>query len=282
MVILRRHLLFLLLVFILFTSFSLVIAHGDGISEELKKAALQDRSLALKQQALSFIVVAGLIAIVLVSIAIVYKKKSETVKWFLFLGISIPIILATLFSAGSTIYLNLMSETAGPVHWHADFELWKCEQQLDLLDPEGLINRIGSTSFHEHGDNRIHVEGVVIKREDVTLHRFFELFGGVLTSTTLLVPSNEGFVAAQNGELCNGQAGKLQVFVYKVLNPEEHGNWVYKQEKISDFTEYVLSPQPNIPPGDCIIVEFGEDKKRTDKICGSYELAISRGELSGS
>ena len=96
------------------------------------------------------------------------------------------------------------------------------------------------------------------------------------------MPTDEGMLEMRNGESCNGREGKLQVFLYKVTNPDSSKKWIYRQEKLQDFDEYVLSPYSNVPPGDCIIIEFDSEKESTDKICASYTAAISRGELSGN
>ena len=122
--------------------------------------------------------IASIIVGVLILFAIYDKDRSEKTKIFLFLGIIIPIVLVTIYSAGSTIYLNIISETQGPVHWHADFEIWDCGQKIDLINPTGFSNRVGNPVFHEHGDDRIHVEGVVVEKKDVDLHSFFEVIGG--------------------------------------------------------------------------------------------------------
>ena len=265
---------------ILLLSLSLVMAHGDEVDEHEEELTINSEET--QQQSLKIILIAGGIAIVLVIGAILHGNLQERGKWILFLGIAIPIVIATLFSAGSTIYLNVISSTKGPVHWHTDFEIWKCGEKIDLKDPTGLSNRLGSAVFHEHGDDRLHVEGVVVNPRDASLHNFFDFIGGELSLNKLLVPTNEGFLTALDGERCNGQPGKLQVFVYSIGNPDDNKNWIYQQKKIDDFTDYILAPYPGVPPGDCIIIEYDVDKPLTDKLCSSYALAVEQGELRGS
>lgn len=286
MVIARRIVFVSLLLFLLFGGVfvSAHIEEEEVLHEESGKAqAFEDRGMTLKLQALRVIVGAAVISGALALVAIVYdKKKKARTRWVLFLGITIPVILATLYSAATTVYVNRMSATAGPVHWHADFEMWKCGEKIDLKDPTGVTNRIGTPVFHEHGDDRLHVEGVILDLDDAALHHFFEFVGGDMTTSTLLVPTNEGFVRAENGELCDRQAGKLQMFVVEVVNPDERDDWRYRQHKVEDFTDYVLAPYSQVPPGDCIIVEFDVEKERTEHLCSTYRLAIERGELHGS
>ncbi len=253
-----------------------VLAHEEVPEEinDLTDNALSDHGVNLKQQTLNVTIGVGLFVIILLLTALRYQERfTERQKWLFFLGLALPIAAVTLYVAGTTIYLNLTSHTGGPVHWHADFELWNCGEQIDLRDPTGLSNRIGSPVFHEHGDNRIHVEGVVLNRGDANLHRFFEFIGGTLTAEKLVVPTNNGVVEAGNGGSCNGFPGKVQVFVYKTEGR--------KYEQFKANADYVLSPSSLVPPGDCLIIEFAAEKEKTDKLCASYKTAIARGELHG-
>lgn len=264
-------------------------AFAHGVEGEADVAGGTDEAEAhnegdiasLKSMSIKYISAAGTIAIALVLIALFWKKKTEEAKTLLFLGIALPILFATIYSAGSTIYLNLASHTKGPVHWHADYEIWDCGSKIDLVRPEGISNRVGSAVFHEHNDNRIHVEGVVVDKAEVDLHNFFETIGGMLSKSALYLPTDNGFAEIKEGDLCNGREAKLQVFLYKAINPDDAKNWVFEQQKLEDFENYVLAPYSNVPPGDCIIIEFDEEKEKTGHICETYNSAMSRGELSG-
>ena len=253
---------------------SLVAANADYSATE--------QGVLLKARAMSIIMVASILVTSIVILAIISKTKFHNHKRILFLMLFVPIIVATFYVAGTTIYLNSISITKGPVHWHADFEVWNCGEKIDLLDPRGLSNRIGTPVFHEHNDNRMHVEGVVVKKEDVSLQEFFRVVGGTLTKAYLEISTNQGKIFLQEGNLCNGKEGEIQVFVYKVTNPEEQGNWIYTQEKIENFTDYILSPYAHVPPGDCIIIEFDQKKEKTEQLCATFRTVINRGELRGS
>ena len=221
----------------------------------------------------------------LVAIAIIKQQKlSEHQKKLLFTGIAAAVIIVTLFLVGSTIYLNAISATKGPVHWHADFEIWLCGEKVSLKDPTSLANRIGTSSFHEHNDARIHLEGVMIDESHADLHTFFEALGGKLEKGFIAVPTNDGLKEARDGSLCSSKPAKLQVFRYKVINAVKNkkSGFVTVQEKIADFTDYVLSPYSNVPPGDCIIIEFAEEKEKTGHLCRSYETAKQNGDLIGA
>ena len=266
----KKGLLFLVL-FLL--SLTLVYAHGNEVKSSLSETT---------SRGVNYIIIVSVFILAVTLFSIVNKHLGETFKWYLFLAIVVPVLLVTVYVAGSTIYLNLISESEGPIHWHADFEVWKCGERLDLKNPKGFSNRIGNPVFHEHGDNRIHVEGVIVKKQEADLASFFDVVGGKLEKDYLIVPTDKDFVKLENGDDCNGKEGNLQVFVYKVTNPHLTKLWEYDQVKLDNFGEYVLSPYGNVPPGDCIIIDFDTEKNKTEHICSTYEFAMQRGELSGS
>lgn len=217
--------------------------------------------------------IASVILGVLLVFSLVRREKSEGEKEVLFWTMTIVIVFTTFFLALDTITKNQSSVTRGPVHWHADFEIYNCGKTVDLKNPKGLSNRIGDPVLHEHGDNRIHVEGVVNEYADVGLNKFFETIGGNLTNTRLTLPTNAGSVTMENDQPCDGQPGVLQVFRYKT-----EGKTV-TQEKLPDPANYILSGYSPVPPGDCLIFEFGPVKDKTDRLCNFYKIAIEKSEL---
>lgn len=179
-------------------------------------------------------------------LASVYYRKhmGEHAKKIAFVAIAIPIIIATAYLSGSTVYLNLRSATGGPIHWHADYEVWACGVQHDLVDPTGLENRVGPPLLHEHNDNRIHVEGVPLHLEDVTLGQFFRAVGGSFDSEGLSFPTNQGVKTWKNGDLCNGSPAKWYTFVDGVLTENGYN--------------HVYAPYSTVPPGNFIKIVFSE------------------------
>ncbi len=202
-------------------------------------------------------------------------RLNRTEKRIAYIMIAVPVALSTFYLAAHTVYLNIVSESQGPVHWHADYEVWVCGEKLDLADPMGFENRVGSPVFHEHNDDRMHVEGVLVKVSDARLEKYFEAVGGELTADGMSYPTNAGVISVKNNDLCNGVPGKIQVFVYKTIDNRHH------QEKIEDFLHYVLSPYSQVPPGDCIIIEFDIERDRTGRICSTYQAAINKGDIIG-
>jgi len=228
---------------------------------------------------------AGLAALLLLTAAgMAYGKKAKNGTKKIMMGLFIAVSVGvTLYLAAGTVYTNMISETGGPVHWHADFEIWNCGTKLDLIDPSGLSNRVGSPEIHEHGDDRIHVEGVLIRNDEARLHNFLELTGSEFTNDRFMLHTNGGYVEMSNGQACNGKEGKLQAFLYRITNPSTvtKTGFIYEQVKLDNPEDYVPSPHINVPPGDCIIIELDEEKNSTEKICETYRIAIERGDVSG-
>ena len=181
----------------------------------------------------------------LILISVLFKKKlKDAHKKILFILIALLVISVTAYLVIGSIYLNVVSETKGPIHWHADFEIWICEEEINLKDPKPPLSVLGSPLLHEHNDNRMHVEGVVLQKEDVSLGAFFHVIGGKLSEEQIIVPTNEGIVEKKNGELCNGKPAKLYVFVNGELLPSE------------EYPSYMIQPYETVPPGDTIKVIF--------------------------
>jgi len=183
-------------------------------------------------------------AILILIIVLFHKRMNETAKkitYFFIVGVT---SVVTIYLIATTLHLNIISETKGPVHWHADFEIWVCDKEINLIDPKGLSNKVGVPLLHEHNDNRIHVEGVVLDKKQASLGAFFYAVGGSLSDDGLKVPTNEGFLAVHNGDKCNDQPAKLYVFV--------NGNLIENPK------DYVISPYQNVPPGDRIKFVFTE------------------------
>lgn len=258
----------------LFLLVSSVFANDADAHEEVQEVVTRTLEDVIRANSIKVVVIASILILVSVALTILFKHLGEGLKKFLFAGIVIPTLVASLFMIGSTLYLNFSSSTGGPVHWHADIEVWGCGTKLDFVDPEGLSNKVGTATFHEHNDGRMHVEGVVTNPEEASLGKFFGFIGGRLTSDEMRVPTNSGLTVRHNGDLCpDGNEGTLQVFVYQTKNN------LFSQQKLAAPASYILSPESSVPPGDCIIVEFGAEKERTDKLCGSYKVKQQLGEI---
>lgn len=248
---------------------------------------------------------ASILLAVLVLLTVALRDRLPKARPFLFTSLAATLLVPTIFLAVSTIYLNTKSESGGPVHWHAEIEFWACGTELELRDPTGFLsNKIGTSTYHEHDDKHIHLEGVVVKKsEDASLGKFMRVTGGSLSNLGIDVPLNEstatwvaqgdkldgdsqgsltpseieaefttitagGPVASlKNGKQCNGQAAQLQAFVYTF---DKESN-TYAQKKLTNPAGYVIRDESSLgPPSDCVIFEFDTPKDQTDKLCEQY------------
>ena len=252
---------------------------------------------------------ASIVLVVATVVAVLMKNKLPKLKLPLFLVMAITLVGSTLLLFGSTIYLNTHSESGGPVHWHSDIEFWVCGTELELRDPHGtLSNKIGTATYHEHNDKRIHLEGVVVRKsEDATLNKFMRVSDGFVTHDAIGVPLNdnaeEWYISGNqldgdqqnldniaelanhvkqtdsgpimefvNGQNCNDQPAELQTFVYRY----DEATKTYRQNKLSDSSKYIMRDESVVPPGDCVIVEFDKPKARTNKLCRQYGIRDSK------
>lgn len=252
-----------------------VLAHeGEEIEQVIEQVA-PTLGEVIRGNSLQFSLMA-LVAILLLSlIALFLKNPGEKIKYLLFGLIVVTVLANTLYLVGSTIYLNQVSATKGPVHWHADYEVWQCGKELELEDPKGLSNKVGSETVHEHNDKRMHFEGVMEDLRHASLGHFFKEVGGSLDSEHFTFSTHEGLTTMESGQKCQGQPAKLQVFVYKTEDK------FFSQQKLDKPQDYIISPHSQVPPGDCVIIELDAEKPKTDKMCNFYQVVATKGELTG-
>jgi hypothetical protein len=250
--------------------------------------------------------VASLLLVVLLGIAsqVIKEKKHQSFKKPLFILIAITIIIPTLLLAGSTVYINTISESKGPVHWHTDIEMWVCGQEVELRNPTGFLsNKIGTSTYHEHDDKRIHLEGVIVEKEyDASLEKFFDVTDGNIEQDSLTIAVEEQVIendldgdvprgdeevvrnfvnrdenglytlSVSNGDTCGGdQPAEVQAFLFRF----DKSNDTYTQTKLDDPKSYIMRDESIVPPGDCVVVEFDIPKNSTDRLCQQYGVRDS-------
>lgn len=271
-----------------------------GVLSFLATADLEGQINSLGLRTVLF---SGLVLAACTIIAVLLKNRYKRLKLPLFLLMASSLIISTLVLGAGTVYLNVKSESKGPVHWHADIEFWACGSELNLRDPVGaLTNKIGTATYHEHNDKRIHLEGVVVRKaEDASLEKFMRVTGGYITdhSIGIPLPKNESkwlasgdqidgdkqspdgldqlramikqadkgpVLELKNGDRCNGEEAELQTFLYHY----EEKSKTYSQAKLDNPADYIMRDKAIVPPGDCVIVEFSRPKFATDKLCRQY------------
>ncbi len=241
-----------LIIFVFY--FVSVFAHGSEPEEHEGNMA---KSAILREPAFYIKLVLGWLAVVTIFLFTVNKKLKFGNKKILFLIIAVPVVASSLYLAGHTVYENVISVTKGPVHWHAQYQAWACGKRMYLEEAKGLSNKVGSSVLHSHEDNTIHIEGVVYQYSDISLGKFFNAIGGVLEHDMMSLPTMDRIQTFNNGDLCGNTPGNLKVYV--------------NGKKIDQPENYVISPQENVPPGDCILFEFSSDNSdTTSRLCESW------------
>lgn len=271
------------------------------LKQLLRFAEAGDLEAQIAALSVKSVLIASVLLVVLLALAalVINDKDKHHIKKPLFILITLTIVIPTLIMSVSTVYLNVKSESGGPVHWHTDIEFWVCNQEVELRDPtEFLSNKVGTSTYHEHDDKRIHLEGVVVKKDyDASLEKFMDVTGGEITNSSVRIPTNENIfendvdgddntgnravvetfventeegekvVSVQNGQNCGeGDPAELQAFLLR-YNKEDD---TYYQTKLEDPGSYIMRDESIVPPGDCLIVEFDQPKDRTNYLCQQY------------
>ncbi len=207
------------------------------------------------------------VALIFLSAEAIRKEGDMTMhdKNVLMNGFLVVILGASFFTASAFVHVSQTSWSSGEIHWHADYEVLVEQdgelERLNLIDPsnycEGtphessymcsLSDRTGTTEYHEHNDNRIHLEGVFKERDDATLSAFFETFGGKLTSSELVYPTNEETVKVSESSDDNRT---LKIIVNSGVGGER--GW----KVVDNPSEYIVSPYKRGPNLDDIFVIY--------------------------
>lgn len=269
---------------------------------------LADLEQDITRLGIKTVMYATVVLIVATVLAVLLKNKPRF-KLPLFLVIAVTLVGSTLLLFGSTVYLNMKSESGGPVHWHTDIEFWACGTELELRNPRGVLsNKIGTSTYHEHNDKRIHLEGVVVRKsEDASLKKFMDVTDGFMSRDAVGIALNENeaewfasedkqdgdtqtlthadqlktrvkqtdngpLMELVNGQSCGSQRSELQTFLY-TFDKETKS---YSQEKVADGSKYIMRDESVVPPADCVIVEFDTPKDRTNKLCRQYGVRDSK------
>ena len=237
----KKRFAFFLLLLPLFIIFSIYVFAHQGEEEDF----MLDHSSLYPFTQLQAVEYGSLIfGILIVIIVLYYKKMNDTTKKIVFYLLVVVTALTTLYLVVTTLHLNIISATKGPVHWHADFEIWVCGQQIKLAEPKGISNKQGVDLMHAHNDNRIHVEGVLLDKKEASLGAFFHAVGGSLADDGMKISTDNGLLSVHDGDNCGNKPAKLYVFV--------NGNL------IDNPSIYVISPYEKVPPGDRIKFIFTE------------------------
>ncbi|MFB6208142.1 MAG: hypothetical protein ABEJ69_02235 [Candidatus Nanohaloarchaea archaeon] len=228
----------------------------------------------------------GLLGLIALTALSVYNEDSLTLrdKELLMNGFLVAVLLPSLYTAGAFLHESQVSWSGGEVHYHADYEVivqnsTGVYERLELVDPAefcgesymcNLNDRTGVTRYHEHDDNRIHLEGVFRERSDATLRAYFNTFGGELTNEKLVYPTNNGIVKLEEN------ANKsLKIIVRRGTGGGRHwcvvGNEIDQQYVCRSWDtgnralspdDYIVSPYKRGPTLDDIFIVYDSKTPR--------------------
>ncbi len=136
------------------------------------------------------------------------KQRNKNYFWIIVTIIGIIAfagIVGWLYSGKKEMY------TDREIHWHATIDLTICGEHVDMpcnVVSEGTVhgkNFCGEHIMHHHYDNVIHIEGVIEKKEDIALGKFFDIVG---------IPfDKDKILDKKNGDLCGDKPGMLKMYV---------------------------------------------------------------------
>ncbi len=191
----------------------------------------------------------------------------------------LAILVPTVYTVTAYIHENQTSWSEGEVHYHADFEVIVDGERHALIDPGAfcersseaaymcrLNDRVGITEYHEHNDQRIHLEGTFKYREEATLSAFFEAFGGELSSTEIRYPTNGDWInRTETGNRTlkvlveRGAGGSRDWCALDATVPiEDRCIDPYLGEHVSTPADYVISPYQRGPTLDTIFIIYDD------------------------
>lgn len=136
------------------------------------------------------------------------KEQRKQYFWIAF-----TLVLLVAFAVAIWYFYTHRQETYTDreVHWHAYFDITLCGKKVDLpcnKETPGIVhgeNFCGQPMFHHHFDNTVHIEGLIKKKEDIALGKFFDIIG---------VPfDKDKIMDKKNGDLCDGKPGVLKMYV---------------------------------------------------------------------
>ncbi len=152
------------------------------------------------------------------------KELKERNKNYFWIVITIIGIIAFAGVVGWLFTNKKEMYTDREIHWHAAVDITLCGEHKDLPRAEGdeIVHGKafkGIHMLHTHDDNVIHIEGLIEKKEDIALGRFFDV---------IEVPfDKDKLFDKKNGDLCGDKPGVLKMYV--------------NEQPRTDFRDYIPS-----------------------------------------
>ncbi len=152
------------------------------------------------------------------------KKYSSIALVLIFIGsiFSVFVFSGNSETGNSNLNTGNLTFPLGNIHWHATPLIEICGEKKST--PVPLTNRhLGSNLLHTHEDSLIHIEGNVQSPEHITLGKFFDGIAVKFSETKIMNKTN--------GDLCNGNKGKVKMLVNGKEN-FEFRNYVIKEKDV--------------------------------------------------
>ncbi len=173
----------------------------------------------------------------------------------------------------------------GPVLSRTDYRIFACGEELFLEPNQKLLNKKSNGLFARSESGIIIADGMPKYTDDVLLTSFFEAAGGTLKITDehkniFRVPTKNGVLEFQSGDLCNEEEAELYVLKHKIETGIEP--WSIHSRNMWKYWDHVFTNNyGKVPPGDCLIFIFDSDNvlDRPWPTCDSYDTAIATGKL---
>lgn len=148
-----------------------------------------------------------------------------------------------------------------------------------------LLNKKRSGLFAHSKSGSIIANGTPKSFNDVLLTSFFDATGGTLEITKehtniFRVPTKEGILKFQTGDLCNGKEADLYVLEHRIETSTEP--WSIFSRIGWKYWDYVFSNNyGKVPPGDCLIFIFDSEDvlERPWPTCLAHDGALATGKL---
>jgi len=138
------------------------------------------------------------------------EAKEQRKQYF---WIAFTLVLLVAFAVAIWYFYTHRQETYTDreVHWHALLDLSICGKKIDLDCPAETKGEVHGKNFcgehilHHHFDNTAHIEGLVQKKEDIAIGKFFD---------AIEIPfDKDKIMDKKNGDLCEGKPGVLKMYV---------------------------------------------------------------------
>lgn len=248
---------------------------------------------------LEILLIAGGLLIFLGLVSELLVNRKQKTKFFLFTSMSLVVGLPSLFLWGSSLFLNVFSDSGGKVSWRAGLEVWACgihikpKPQPTWVDGSTLVfediyfnlsKELSLTNVLANNGAKIGGGNLRLAVDQNAINQLGPQERSLIDDKLSLV-DGQLEINLRSGQNCQQIPSELQIFVYQA---DENGQG-YQQTKLtpgvkinqpisrletearelSQEQDYVYTPAESMPPGDCLIIELDVPKESTNKVCKS-------------